>query len=552
MLARSVALVCFMALLVALCAVMAPAQPPVPAPVSEPEVPKGIDVQARGPVHEAFANPTAESAAAPLIAKKPPSPLEEMPPAEKPEGQVVWIGGYWHYDDDRKDYLWVSGCWRTLPPGRQWVGGYWREQNEQWQWVPGFWAAAEVQQNSPQATATSPAASTAPAASAPPAAKSAEITYYPEPPAPPQVAPPGAQPNPDTFFMPGQWVWREGHYVWVAGYWARVQPGFVWVPGHYRWTPFGFVYVAGYWDYALVRRGMLYAPVVVDVNVCGPTFVYTPAYAVSDVVLVDAFWVRPAYCHYYFGDYYGPVYRGWGFECGFVYSQRHYDAIVVYRGWEYRDNPRWHETQVNIYLARDGGRSPLPPRTLVEQRIVINQRGPNAAGTVMLSPASKVAADRGIKTVALSNTARMQERVQAQEAHKAVEQHRIQTESAKAGALKAPKAAALPVTPGRVGTPATSTAASHTENTTPAAKGAPPQHSAAPAAKGPAGPPAQHPLPFNQQHPQQQQHGAQQQKGQQQHGQQQQHGSPPAGQHPPQGQNPPQKGDPPAKSGGGY
>src|SRR5579862_6608343 len=99
MFAKSVAFVCAMGFLVVILAVAAPAQPPAPTPVDE-----------------AFANPTAESGVTPALAKKPPAPLDEMPPAEKPEGQVSWIGGYWHWDEDRKDYLWVSGCWRTTPP----------------------------------------------------------------------------------------------------------------------------------------------------------------------------------------------------------------------------------------------------------------------------------------------------------------------------------------------------------------------------------------------------------------------------------------------------
>jgi WXXGXW repeat (2 copies) len=551
MLVKSVAFVFANGMLITLLAVMAPAQPPAPVPVDEPEVPKGIDVQARGPVHEAFANPSAESGAIAPVPKKPPLAIEEMPPAEKPEGQVAWIGGYWHYDDDRKDFLWVSGCWRTTPPGRQWIGGYWREQGDQWQWVSGFWAANTAQ--------AAPAAGGQPAA-----AKPAELTYYPEPPKPPQVAPPGPQPSPDTFYMPGAYVWRDGRYVWVAGYWSRVQPGYMWVPGHYRWSPYGYVYVPGYWDYALARRGMLYAPVVVDVRYVGPGFVYTPAYAVSDVVLVDAFWVRPARCHYYFGDYYGPVYRGYGFECGFVYSQRNYDAIIVYRGWEYRDNPRWHEAQLNIYIARDGGRSPLPPRTLVEQRLVIRERGPGASATVMLAPASRVAADRGIKVVALNKEARMQEKVHAEAVHQAVQEHRLATESAKAGPPTTPRSTALPSAAGRQATATTPAAAAHTPATAgPAAKSpAVSGPTAAPATKaGSLTPPAGHPLQANQQHGTQQQHGgAQQKQGQQQHAQQppanQQHPpaqqtTPPAQQQTPPGQQtPPPKGQDPGRSGG--
>src|SRR3954471_19921148 len=80
-----------------------------------PPIPEGIEVQARGPVHEAFAGPTSEAVATPAIAKKPPAAIEELPPAEKPAGNMIWISGYWAYDDDRKDFLWVSGTWRAAP-----------------------------------------------------------------------------------------------------------------------------------------------------------------------------------------------------------------------------------------------------------------------------------------------------------------------------------------------------------------------------------------------------------------------------------------------------
>src|SRR5258707_863190 len=44
------------------------------------DVPKGVGVLTRGPVHEAFASPLPEPKATPQIAKKPPAPIEEMPP----------------------------------------------------------------------------------------------------------------------------------------------------------------------------------------------------------------------------------------------------------------------------------------------------------------------------------------------------------------------------------------------------------------------------------------------------------------------------------------
>src|SRR5262249_4395762 len=56
------------------------------APSDLPPVPKGVEVLARGPVHEAFATPTTEPAPTKAVAKKPPKPLDELPPEEKPEG----------------------------------------------------------------------------------------------------------------------------------------------------------------------------------------------------------------------------------------------------------------------------------------------------------------------------------------------------------------------------------------------------------------------------------------------------------------------------------
>src|SRR5262249_43373877 len=68
-------------------------------------IPKGLEVQARGPIPEAFASPWTEPKATPLVGKKPPAPIEEMPPEEKPEGDVAWIGGYFAWDDDRSDFM---------------------------------------------------------------------------------------------------------------------------------------------------------------------------------------------------------------------------------------------------------------------------------------------------------------------------------------------------------------------------------------------------------------------------------------------------------------
>jgi hypothetical protein len=382
---------------------------PAPAQAAAPEIPKGVEVQARGPIHEAFAAPTTEPKQPLLIPKKPPLPIEELPPEEKPDGNVAWIGGYFGWDDDRADFMWVSGCWRIKPASKEWVPGYWREVGENWQWVAGFWTAVQEEKAQP-------------------------VTYYPEPPAPPNVAPPGEAPRADMMYVPGYYMWNGDRYIWRAGYWTPGRPDYVYVPSHYRWTPYGYVYVAGYWDLAVSRRGVLYAPIVVDVVVVGRGYRYTPYYAVRDTVVLDTLFVRPAFGAYYFGDYYGPRYVAIGFEPGVVYGRRHYDPLIVHERWVYRDNPRWHETQLTLVVERNAGRAPLPPRRLEVGRV-----------SVTLAPTRTVLAVHGLKSTPLSPVARAQIHETAVAHHQALAADRRRTESSAAGPPTAPRASALSV-----------------------------------------------------------------------------------------------------------
>ena len=117
-------------------------EPPPPTPAQEQP-----EVLTRGPVHEAFAEPVNLQVQAGLVApQQPPANIEEMPPAERPEGaQFVWVPGYWSWDGDRNAYIWVSACWRAAPPNMDWVPGYWAQVPEGWEWVAGFWAPASAQ-----------------------------------------------------------------------------------------------------------------------------------------------------------------------------------------------------------------------------------------------------------------------------------------------------------------------------------------------------------------------------------------------------------------------
>src|SRR5262245_23567508 len=99
----------------------APVGDPPPVPGTEKRAkPQEPEVLGRGPLHEGFAQPSDPSPRpAPVVPKAPPDPVREVPPDQKPEGDnVVWVPGYWMWDDDRRDYLWVSGFWRVPPPGR--------------------------------------------------------------------------------------------------------------------------------------------------------------------------------------------------------------------------------------------------------------------------------------------------------------------------------------------------------------------------------------------------------------------------------------------------
>ena len=117
-------------------------QTPAAARRDAVDVPEGVEVQTRGPVHEAFAQPIeANPGPGQAVPREPPPAIPELSPDERPRGDnVQWIGGYWAWDAERNDFVWVSGTYRKAPPGRQFVPGHWANSSEGWRWVPGFCA----------------------------------------------------------------------------------------------------------------------------------------------------------------------------------------------------------------------------------------------------------------------------------------------------------------------------------------------------------------------------------------------------------------------------
>jgi hypothetical protein len=313
----------------------------------EPAPKEGVEVLARGPVHEAFAEPSqARPLPSHVVPKKPPDPIEELPPVEKPAGDhVIWIPGYWAWDDEQKNDLWVSGFWRVPPPGRQWMPGNWQQTEDGWQWTSGFWAAADQ----------------------------AEVTYMPAPPPSIDEGPSTLAPDDNSTYVPGCWMQRETRYLWRPGFWLGYQPDWVWAPSHYVWTPGGYVFVDGFWDRPFDRRGLLFAPIRVSSALLASQWTYTPQYVVQPDFLLGALFVRPAYCHYYFGDYFEAGYGRSGFVPWFDYrvGKGNYDPNFAYYRHRYGDHG-WEKNMRNYYAARTSGEIPRPPRTLVQQNTLIN------------------------------------------------------------------------------------------------------------------------------------------------------------------------------------
>jgi hypothetical protein len=240
----------------------------------------GFETLMRGPLHEAFAEPIAwEPSSGLIVSREPPEDINELPPEYQPEVQdAIWISGYWGWDEDRNDFIWISGVLRVPPAGQRWVPGYWHAVDQGWQWVQGFWVDETV----------------------------STIEYLPSPPASLEIGPISPSPGSDYFYIPGHWSQASSNYRWNVGYWHALQEDFIWIPCHYVWTPRGCVFVDGYWDRRLPLRGLCFAPLSVSVATYSkPGWCYRPRVVLNSQAVLHNLFVQPTYCHYMFGDYYG-------------------------------------------------------------------------------------------------------------------------------------------------------------------------------------------------------------------------------------------------------
>ena len=245
---------------------------------------QGAEVLTRGPVHEAFAGVVSFNPEPGVIVDKaPPEAIEELPPEERPEGDnITWIPGYWAWDDERSDFLWISGTWRALPPGREWIAGYWAAVREGYQWISGYWADAAVE----------------------------ETTYLPNRPQPWK---------PDRMSQPLHRI-TDGHRATGSGIRSVTRGGRVIGRKAGRIGNGCPLTMSGLREdiFSSMAIGIMVLPGVASCSrrcisnrgvYSRPGYRYSPLVAINLLAFMENLFLRPSYHHYYFGDYYEPRYQ---------------------------------------------------------------------------------------------------------------------------------------------------------------------------------------------------------------------------------------------------
>src|SRR5208282_4537314 len=68
-------------------------------------------------------------------------PVYEQPPLPAPG--YLFVPGYWFWDADATDYVWIPGTWVEAPqPGYLWTPGYWGYQGGAFVFHEGYWGTA--------------------------------------------------------------------------------------------------------------------------------------------------------------------------------------------------------------------------------------------------------------------------------------------------------------------------------------------------------------------------------------------------------------------------
>lgn len=320
--------------------------PPLPAPIRQDnpnQPPVGYEVQTRGPVHEAFLEPTDTLPQPRVVRQPPPGEILETPANERPDSGVVWISGYWAWDDEANRYVWVSGVWRVPPPDKTWLPGRWQSGADGWQYVSGAWLSPGDEQ----------------------------MQLLPPPPPPqPEQAPAVAA---GQVFVPGTWVYRGDRYAWRPGFPLTVADGWVWTNARYVSTPAGSLFAEGYWDLPVQDRGLLFAPVAFPNAAVGRSIEYLPQYVVGAGSLLGALFVNARNSQYYFGDYFEPRYQQAGYIPWMQYRVRDVGVNPLYGYYRQYGERGWLESMQGLYTARYSGAAPRPARSWAQQEELVGR-----------------------------------------------------------------------------------------------------------------------------------------------------------------------------------
>lgn len=322
-----------------------------------------LKVLNHGPIHEAFADVSVnETPSAPLITSPVPEPINEIPPEIRPAGnQVEWIPGYWSWDEDRNDFIWVSGIWRDVPPGRQWVAGYWQAVDGGNRYVSGYWSDGSQ----------------------------AATQYLPQPPQPLPAGPSSPPSAPDYAWMEGNWIWSHNSYAWQSGYWYEPNPDMIWIPAHYVWTPRGYVFVMGYWDYQPGNRGVIFAPLYYPRPVYRrPGYFYRPHVALNTDTVFLSLFIRRGHHHYYYGDYRDRRYEKRGFR---PWSHRHatrYGYDPFYRNYSEHRLRESRRNRLNSRRIDNNSHRPFDYRREKTDKRIRHRPESSTRHNVYQSPAS--------------------------------------------------------------------------------------------------------------------------------------------------------------------
>ena len=288
----------------------------------------------QGPVNEAYVTAVGgDNLILSAIPMQPPEPINERIPRQT-DMQAEWIPGYWAWQPEINNFVWVAGVWRRPPPGHLWISGFWKKFDEGWVWIHGFWNQV-------------------------PESNINYIGIAPPDSIDENVAPP---PSNQYEWSPGYWSFDhdKNQYQWVAGQWVQMDPNWILVPPHYVWRTGGYVYVPAYWDWPLEERGTVYAAALIN-NEYRYRAVYTPTEVVEPQEVIQSLFVYyPDYVYlfhhhyYYHPDYWvncGCTPPWWGWDTWWSFTWRDQWSLWWWYSHPGYPQPYWITPELSSIIA---------------------------------------------------------------------------------------------------------------------------------------------------------------------------------------------------------